>query len=139
KTAPEKREAQKVLAHEVTTLVHGAAETAKAEGAAQALFSGELTALDAGGIEQLFKDAPSADEAAAGLDGTGAALVDVLVRARVCASKGAARRDIEGGGIYVNDKRVDEVARALTRADLLAGRYVVLRKGKKSYHLLRFN
>jgi tyrosyl-tRNA synthetase len=137
--APEKREAQRVLAHEVTLLVHGAEETAKAERAAAALFSSELSALDAGAIEQVFKDAPSTAEAMSGLDGAGLGLVDALVRTGLSGGKGAARRDIEGGGIYVNDQKVTDVTRALTRADLLAGRYVVLRKGKKSHHLLRFS
>lgn len=137
KTAPEKREAQRVLAREVTTLVHGAQEAAKAEEAAQALFQKGLDALDGEGIERLFKDAPSSQQSMSILD-AGAAIVDVLVQAAVCPSRGAARRDIEGGGIYVNDQRVEDVGRTLTRADLLAGRYVVLRKGKRSYHLVRF-
>jgi tyrosyl-tRNA synthetase len=137
-TAPEKREAQRVLAREAVTILHGAEEASKAERAASALFTEGLDKLDAAAIEQVFKDAPSSAEAIGGLDGAGTPLVELLVRTQVCGSKGAARRDIEGGGIYVNDKRVDEVARALTRADLLAGRFVVLRKGKKNYHLVRF-
>ncbi|HEY7956749.1 MAG TPA: S4 domain-containing protein, partial [Polyangia bacterium] len=110
-----------------------------AERAAQALFEGALTALDAGGIEQLFSEAPSTALELSALDGAGLPLVDALVRAQLAGSKGAARRDLEGGGIYVNDQRASEVARALSRNDLLAGRFVVLRKGKKSYHLLRFS
>jgi tyrosyl-tRNA synthetase len=137
-TAPEKREAQRVLAREVLTLVHGGDEATKAERAASALFGEGLSSLDAAAIEQVFKDAPSSTEPLTVLDGAGTPLVELLVRAQVCAGKGAARRDIEGGGIYVNDRRVDDVARAVTRADLLAGRFVVLRKGKKSYHLVRF-
>jgi tyrosyl-tRNA synthetase len=135
---PEKREAQRVLAREVTTLIHGAAETAKAEEAAKALFAGELTSLDAGQIEQLLREAPSSEEPVGGLDGAGLPLMELLARTKLCASKGAARRDIEGGGIYVNDQRVADVARAIGRNDLLAGKFVVLRKGRKSYHLVRF-
>jgi tyrosyl-tRNA synthetase len=137
--APEKREAQRVLARELTTLVHGADEASKAERAAQALFSDGLDRLDGESIERLFKDAPSSGGRLAELDGAGTALVDLLVRAQLSGSKGAARRDLEGGGIYLNDVRVGEVGRAVTRADLLAGRYLVLRKGKKSYHLIRFD
>ncbi len=138
RTAPEKREAQRVLAHEVCLLVHGEEESAKAERAAAALFSSELTALDGPAIEQVFKDAPSTAQPLAALEAS-VGLIDTLVLAGLCASKGAARRDIEGGGIYVNDQKVADVTRTLTRADLLAGRYVVLRKGKKSHHLLRFS
>ena len=138
RVSPERREAQRVLAREVTTLVHGAAETEKAEGAAQALFRNDLSALDASAIEQVFKEAPSSAELLSGLDGQGVAVVDLLVRSKLCASKGAARRDLEGGGIYVNDRRVEAAGQSLTRSDLLAGKYVVLRKGKKTHHLVRF-
>jgi tyrosyl-tRNA synthetase len=135
--APEAREAQRVLAREVTALIHGKEEAAKAEEAGKALFAGELTSLGAEQIEQLLREAPSSELPVATLD-AGVALVELLATTKLCGSKGAARRDIEGGGIYVNDQRVAEAGRTVGRADLLAGKFVVLRKGKKSYHLVRF-
>jgi tyrosyl-tRNA synthetase len=136
--APEKREAQRALAREVVRLVHGDEELRKAEQAASALFgAGSLASLDAAGIEALFKEAPSSSQPRASLE-SGLPLIELLARAGVCASKSAARRDVEGGGIYVNDERVADAALALSTANLLAGQYIVLRKGKKSYHLVRF-
>jgi tyrosyl-tRNA synthetase len=131
-SAPEKREAQRVLAREVTTLVHGKEETHKAEEAARALFAGDLGALDAAAIEQMFRDAPSSESKLG-------ALVDLLVETKLCPSKSAARRDIEAGSIYVNDKRAGtvDIDTTLGPKDLLAGKFLVLRRGKKSYHLVR--
>src|SRR5690606_41370358 len=65
-------------------------------------------------------------------------LVDALVESGLCASKGAARKDIAAGGIYVNNERVSDVGAVLTAEQLIAGGHVVLRKGKKNYHLVRF-
>jgi len=70
------------------------------------------------------------------LSGTGTSLADVLVHAGLCPSKGQARKDIEGGGIYVNNVRATEVGRTVTSADLLFGKYVLLRKGKRTYAVL---
>jgi tyrosyl-tRNA synthetase len=131
KGAPERREAQQVLAREVTTLVHGADEARKAEEAARALFERK-----AGGALAVPPDAPSTALGAGELDGAGLAIADLLVRTTLCASKGAARRDIEGGGIYLNDERVTDPARAITSADLRDG-LLLLRKGKKTYHVVR--
>ncbi len=137
KAAPEKREAQKMLAGEVTTLVHGAEETKKAEGATGALFSGELTSLDASAIASMFGDAPSSMESRAALEGAGLPLIATLAKTGLCQSNGQARKDIQGGGIYVNSQRVDDIAFALKPEHLLAGKFVVLRKGKKTFHLLK--
>ena len=64
-------------------------------------------------------------------------LVDLLVATGVATSRGDARRSIEGGGVYVNNHRVSEPAASVTTDDMLAGEFVVMRKGKKSYHLVR--
>jgi tyrosyl-tRNA synthetase len=131
RTAPEKREAQRVLAREATSLIHGAEEARKAEEAARALFERK-----AGGGLVVPPDAPSTTIGASELDGAGIAIAELLVRTALAASKGAARRDIEGGGIYLNDERVTDAARAVTKADLREG-LVLLRKGKKTYHVVR--
>jgi tyrosyl-tRNA synthetase len=135
---PEKREAQRVLAREMTRLVHGEEETIKAEHAAKALFERPLRELDTEAIQQLFRDAPSSMNALADLEGAGLNVVEALLRSKLCDSKSGARRDIQGGGIYVNEERVSDHEHALTQRDLVAGHYVVLRKGKKTHHLLRF-
>ena len=134
---PERREAQRVLAHEVTSLVHGRAETSKAERAAEALFSEEVAGLDETTLLAVFAGAPSTDMPRSSLDG-GIPVVDALVATGLEASKGAARRAIEGGGAYVNNRRVAGDDATITRDALLHDRYVVLRRGKKDHRLLRF-
>jgi tyrosyl-tRNA synthetase len=131
RTAPEKREAQRVLAREVTTLVHGADEAGKAEAAARALFERK-----GGGELVVPPDAPSTMLASSELDGEGISIADLLVRTGLAASKGAARRDIEGGGIYLNDARIADANKRVTIVDLREG-LLLLRKGKRSYHVVR--
>jgi tyrosyl-tRNA synthetase len=128
RAAPEKREAQRVLARELTTLIHGAEETKKVEEAAAALFGPRV----AGAIPP---GAPSSDLAASRLAG-GFFLVDALVESGLCKSKSEARREMEGGGIYVNDERVQKIEHLLTPGDAREG-VILLRRGKKSYHALK--
>jgi tyrosyl-tRNA synthetase len=133
---PEKRAAQQALAREVTRLVHGEAEVARAEAATQALFGTSIRDLDEATLLDVMSDAPSTQKSRDAL-GT-YALVDALVESGLCNSKGAARKDIAAGGVYVNNERVNDVAATLKSSDLIGGSHVVLRKGKKNYHLLRF-
>jgi tyrosyl-tRNA synthetase len=134
---PERREAQRELARRVCALVHGDEETERAERAAAALFGGEVADLDERSLLDVFSDAPSIEIARSRLDGDGMLLVDLLVETGV-RSKSQARSSIEQGGVYVNSRRETEVGRTLTGDDLVAGRYLVVRRGKKDYHLVRF-
>lgn len=134
-TRPEGRLAQKRLAQEVTTLVHGATELARAEAATQALFGGSLEQLDERTLLDVFAEAPSTTVGRTRLEGAGLSLAELLAETQLCSSKGQARKDIAGGGVYLNNGRVTE--RGLTPEDLLFGRYLVLRKGKKNYHLVK--
>jgi tyrosyl-tRNA synthetase len=135
RTAPEKREAQQTLAREMTLLVHGEAELKRAEAATQALFGSSIKDLDERTLLDVMKGAPSTQ---ASLGENGAPLIDLLVTAGLCQSKGAARKDVTAGGIYINNERSTDPALIITQKDLIAGGYVVLRKGKKTYHLLAF-
>ncbi len=134
---PERREAQRALAHAVCTLVHGESETARAEAAARALFSEEIAGLDEATLLEVCQDAPTSTMARAALDG-GIGLVDALVTAGLVPSKGRARTTIAQGGAYVNNHRVTDTDARLAGDDLLHGRYLVLRRGQRDYHLLRF-
>jgi tyrosyl-tRNA synthetase len=134
---PERREAQRELARRVCALVHGEQETERAEAAAAALFGGEVADLDERSLLDVFSDAPSTEIARRRLDGEGLSLVDLLVETGA-GSKSQARSFIEQGGAYVNNHRETEVGRTLTADDLVAGRYLVVRRGKKDYHLVRF-
>lgn len=134
-TRPEARQAQKRLAQELTRLVHGEEELARAEAATQALFGGSLEQLDERTLLDVFADAPSTSVARTRLEGAGLGLAELLAETQLCSSKGQARKDIAGGGVYLNNGRVTD--RALTTADLLFGRYLVLRKGRKNYQLVK--
>ena len=135
---PERRRAQHVLALELTAAVHGPEEAEAASRAAEALYRGELAALDEPTLLDVFAEAPSTSLARAELQGDGIPLLDLLVRSQLAPSRSAARATIEGGGAYLNDRRVPDLDHRVGESDLLAGSYVVLRKGRRTYHLLRF-
>jgi tyrosyl-tRNA synthetase len=137
-TRPERREAQRELARQVCVMVHGTEDTERAERAAAALFSEDVARLDEQSILDVFADAPSTQLTRSRLDGDGAELVDLMVETHLAPSRGRARTTIEQGGAYVNNSRVEEVDRTVRVDDLVAGRYLVLRSGKKNYHLVRF-
>ena len=134
---PERREAQRALAYEVTALVHGRAEADRARSASEVLFTEEIAGLDEPTLLEVFADAPSVTLPRAALDGGGLPIVEALVAA-TGSSKGAARKLVEGGGVYINNRPAGGVDRAITDGDALHGRFVVLRKGKRDFHLLRF-
>lgn len=124
---PAAREAQRALAHEVTSLVHGSAATELVVAASQALFGrGSLTELDAATLAAAVAELPSARGTA------GDAIADLLAATGVVASKGAARRAIAEGGASVNNVRVAAEDAVLTADDLLHGRWAVLRRGKRT-------
>lgn len=125
------REAQKVLADEVTTLVHGAAETDQAKAAAQALFGGgDLAGLSGATIAAALEEAGSVDvDGAGGIPG----IVDLLTLSGLAASKGEARRTVAEGGVYLNNERVEDVDLVPSSSDLIDGSWLVLRRGKKRF------
>jgi tyrosyl-tRNA synthetase len=122
---PEERRAQRELARQVCSLVHGDAEAERAERAAQALFD-------------VFSDAPSTIVPRDRLDGDGASLVDLLVETGLVPSRGRARSTIGQNGCYVNNRREVDEDRRVGADDLVADRYLVLRVGKRNYHLVQF-
>ena len=130
---PGAREAHRALAQAVTDMIHGADATRDAIQASQVLFGGELSGLSEANFNDVAGEVPTQDLEKAKLDGPGLPLVELLVHAGLCPSKGQARKDIEGGGINVNNVREASAARAVTTADLLFGKHLLLRKGKKNY------
>ncbi|MGE0158026.1 MAG: tyrosine--tRNA ligase [Gemmatimonadales bacterium] len=135
-SAPAERSAQKALAEDVTRRLHGETGLARARQATQALFGGGVVGLGADEIADIFADVPSHEIARADLAGEGKPLVDLLTESGITSSKGDARRSIEGGGVYVNNVRVDDVGRRVTTGDAIEGRFVLVRIGKKRYHLV---
>jgi tyrosyl-tRNA synthetase len=136
-SAPEQRAAQRALADDVTRRVHGEDGLRRARRATDALFGGELEGLSAEDIADVFADVPSSDVLRESLGGEGKAIVELLAESGVTPSRAEAKRAMLGGGVYVNNRRVDDPTHRVTMRDAIEGRFVVLRKGKKSYHLVR--
>ncbi|RKS77842.1 tyrosyl-tRNA synthetase [Motilibacter peucedani] len=125
---PAAREAQRALAEELTTLVHGSDACARAVAASRALFGqGELAGLDAGTLSAALGELPRAT-----VSRPLPTVAEVLVETGLSASRSAARRDITGGGAYVNNSKVADAEATLQEADVLEGGWVVLRRGKRS-------
>ncbi len=130
---PEARVAHKALAKAATDLIHGPSATAEAIRASEILFGGGLEGISEGTFRDIIGEVPTKEVVRARLDGAGLSLLDLLVESGLCASKGQARKDLEGGGIYLNNQREANVQRTVTSQDLLFGRYLLLRKGKRNY------
>ncbi len=130
---PERREAQRVLARDVTRRVHGSEGLAKAERASRALFGTEICELSEADLRDVLGGLEPFRIGAAELE-TGFSLIDLVVRVGLVPTRNQARRLISGGGLYVNNVAAS-AERQLTRADLLAGRMILLRGGKKNFRL----
>ena len=134
---PEQRQAQQKLATALLSLVHGEEELSKVQVITESFFTkAKLTDLTAEQLKTRFADTPCTSvartELSAGID-----IVQLLTRCGVCASRGQAKRDISAGGIYINTTRVVNFGLQVDVSYLLADSFIVLRKGKKTYHLLQ--
>lgn len=134
---PEERSAQRRLAREMTLLMHGQTALDRAEQASQALFGGDIRGLPASDILDIFAEVPSGELPKVQLEGAGVGIVDLLVASRLASSKGDARRSIAEGGIYLNNRRVAEAGQIVLLGDAIEGQFLVLRKGRKNYHLVK--
>jgi tyrosyl-tRNA synthetase len=133
---PGAREAHKALAREVTTIVHGKSACDDAIRASEIMFGGGLDGITEALFKEVSGEIPTKALERSKFGGSGLPLVEVLVHSGLCPSKGQARKDVEGGGIYLNNVRVGEAGRVVGTDDLLFGRYLLLRKGKRSYCLI---
>src|SRR3954469_11717689 len=141
--APEKREAQRVLADAVTMMVHGAEEATRAESSNDVLFTASVlnVSLDeaasvADRLLAIASDVPSLSIAGAEFDGDGVAIVDIVSRA-AGASKSEARRLVLQGGVSVNDRKIADPGERLTRAQAIDGRVFLLRRGARQRFVIR--
>jgi len=134
---PERREAQRTLAEEMTRVTHGESALDKALQASRVLFGGDMAGLGAGDIGEVFADVPSSELPLSRLEGEGVPVVDLLAEIGITRSKGEARRLVRNGGVYVNNVKVAGEAQAVTTAQTVEGKFAVLRRGKKTYHLVR--
>jgi len=133
---PERREAQRLLAARVTEMVHGAQALRQAMKASDILYGKEIAAISDTDLAEIFSDVPSVSFERRVLE-AGLTLVDLVVQAGLCTSKAEARRLIQGGGLYLNNRRVGSDSVVSERA-LASETMLVLRTGKKNYRLVRF-
>lgn len=134
---PEQREAQRRLAEEMTRMIHGETALQKAQTASEVLFGGGLEGLDASDIADIFADVPSSELPRSALEDGGVPVIDLVADSGLAPSRGQAKRDVKGGGVYLNNQRVTDVGQTATVADTIEGQFLVLRKGRKRYHLVR--
>ncbi len=135
---PHRRESQKRLAECVTELIHGETGLQAATRATEVLFGGaEITDFDDQALLEIFAEVPSQSLPTQRLK-QGLPLIDALVEAGLCKSKGEARRVIQQGGAYVNNRREETLDAVLTPSQLASESAIVLRQGRKKYALLRF-
>ena len=133
---PEAREAQRTLAREVTTMVHGAGELARAERASAVLFGGPLADASVEDVLMVFADVPAITLPRASFE-PGMAATELAVAAGVAASKGEAARLIKQGGLSVNDRKLTDERGVITFEQAFGGRLYVIRKGRRQTHVVR--
>jgi tyrosyl-tRNA synthetase len=134
---PEQREAQRRLAQDLTRMIHGETAVAKSEQAAKVLFGGGLDGLDAADIRDIFADVPSSQLPKSALEGDGYPAVALLADSGLAQSRGDAKRTIKGGGVYLNNRRIESPGQMVTLNDAIEGQFLILRKGRKKYHLVK--
>jgi tyrosyl-tRNA synthetase len=132
--APERRDAQRTLAREVTMLVHGADQVARAERAAAVLFDERVTQADVDDVLMVFADAPSTELA---IPTEGMSLVEMLATVKLAASRSEATRLVKSGGVYVNNVRATDERARLRVSDAIGGQVLLLRKGRKDQHVVK--
>lgn len=134
KTEPQKREAQRRLAEEVTKFVHGEKLMKQAERISQILFSGDIRRLSVHELEQAFEKVPSVK-----IEAQRQNIIDWLVATKIEPSKRQARQDVQSGAITVNGQKADSEQFVVDSSDSFGGKYVVVRKGKRNYFLAKVN
>jgi tyrosyl-tRNA synthetase len=135
---PHKREAQRTLARDMTELVHGGEQLRAAERAAEALFAGDVRAIEAQLFDDVLGDVPHSDHDKSSLAGEGLALLELLPLTSLVASKREARQFLESGAVSVNGEKAGLLTK-LTESDLVHGKAILLKRGKKNWHHTRWS
>lgn len=138
KATPERRDAHRKLALELTTLVHGESATADAVRASEILFGGSLEGITEAQFNEIIAEVTNSIHPPSILGQPAAALPEILLGSGLSPSKGQARKDIEAGGVYINNVRVTDAKLIVCKEHLLFGKFVLLRKGKRNYALVTF-
>ena len=132
KDHPELREAQTALAHEIIKDLHGEEEFEKALNMSRALFSGDVSKLSANDIEVVFKDIEKVEIS------NDMNLVDMLVEKKICSSKREAREFVTAGTISINGEKITDLELVVNKEMAIEGKYLIVRRGKKKYHMLEW-
>lgn len=131
---PGRREAHRRLAQEMTAMIHGPAAVEDCLRASQILFGGGLDGITESLFQEIAGEVPTHEASMESFQsGGGKSMIDLLVECGLCPSKGQARKDIQAGGVYLNNMRVDDPAASIDASAILFGKYLLLRKGKKNY------
>lgn len=136
--APHKRDAQRALAEEMTQMIHGKDGLTRAQQASEVLFGSEIAGFNDDELSKIFKDVPSQELDRARLT-EGYPIIELLADSTLYKSRGEARRALSAGGVYLNNRRVEDLEKLVTLEDLASETVLVLRKGKRNYMLTRFN
>jgi tyrosyl-tRNA synthetase len=128
---------QRILATELTRLVHGKEQAERAIKASDLLFTEFITGIPVEDVLSIFEDVPSTELQATELNSNGIGVVDLIARVGLAPSKSEARRLVQSGGVYVNNKRITDPQARITREMAIGGAVFVLRKGQKQNHLAR--
>lgn len=134
---PGAREAHRALAFEMTKLIHGEDATNDAVNASKILFGGGLDGISENALKEVVSEIPYAQIDRASLSDEGLSLIDALVESKLSPSRGQAKKDIQGGGVNVNNQRIQDLGFRLTRDNVHFGQYILLRRGKKNYAALK--
>lgn len=134
--AGDPRDAKKALAAHMTELVHGKSGLQKAQAATEIFFGKEVTDAESEALQSIVADVPNAEVQRSALEGDGVNVIDAFVESPLAKSRGEIRRTLEQGGAYVNNVRVANVDHQITTKDLIGGKMILLRSGKKKYAIL---
>ncbi|MEM9158752.1 MAG: tyrosine--tRNA ligase [Verrucomicrobiota bacterium] len=137
KQNPGAREAHRALAFEMTKLIHGEEATQDAISASKILFGGDLEGISESALDQVASEVPSADIAKAEIEADGLSLLDALVSTKLSQSRKTAKKDVQGGGVNVNNGRIQDLGYKLTEKDVYFNKHILLRRGKKNYAVLK--
>jgi tyrosyl-tRNA synthetase len=137
KSEPQKREAQRALAHTVTEMVHGPNGVSTAQRATKVLFGGEMDGFSASELLDIFADVPSVQMQKDEFGGEGLPVAQVLAGSGAAKSNGEARRLVEGGGVYLNNQRVSDARSRVTLEQAIDGEVIVLRRGARNYFMVQ--
>lgn len=134
---PSKREAQQVLAEQVTKIVHGESGLQQAKHVTRAFFRGEFDKFSASELEDVFEGSSSTDILKCDIESRSVSFEELAVATTLASSIGDVRRAVQQGGMYINSGRVEDSSRAITPEDLLHGNLIVLRRGRREHRLIR--